>query len=59
VKLLNASVAKAIETGVFKTIETNEGLTFAPGTPEAFDRFVGEDIIHWHDVVKGANIRAQ
>ena len=32
VNLLNTSVAKAIRAGIFKTIETNEGLTFAPGT---------------------------
>lgn len=59
VNLLNTSVAKAIRTGVFKTIETNEGLIFAPGTPEDFGRFVLEDIIHWQNVVKGANIQAQ
>src|SRR5581483_8594218 len=44
VNLLNASVAKAIRTGVFKTIETNEGLVFAPVTPEDFDRFVRDDV---------------
>ncbi|SRR5579871_6628318 len=59
VNLLNASVAKAIRTGIFKTIETNEGLTFAPGTPEEFGRFVLEDIARWQNVVKGANIQAQ
>ena len=59
VSLLNASVAKAIRTGVFKTIETNEGLTFAPGTPEEFGRFVLEDIARWQKVVKDANIQAQ
>jgi tripartite-type tricarboxylate transporter receptor subunit TctC len=59
VNRLNASVAKAIATGVFKTIETNEGLTFAPGTPQDFDRFVLEDIAHWQNVAKGANIQAQ
>jgi tripartite-type tricarboxylate transporter receptor subunit TctC len=59
VNLLNASVAKAIRTGVFKTIETNEGLTFAPGTPEEFGRFVLEDIARWQKVVKDANIQAQ
>jgi tripartite-type tricarboxylate transporter receptor subunit TctC len=59
VNLLNASVAKAIRTGVFKTIETNEGLTFAPGTPEDFDRYVREDAARWQNVVKGANIQVQ
>jgi tripartite-type tricarboxylate transporter receptor subunit TctC len=59
VNLLNASVAKAIRTGVFKTIETNEGLMFAPGTPEEFGRFVIEDAARWQNVVKAANIRAQ
>src|ERR1022692_4769949 len=53
--LLNASVAKAIRSGIFKTIETNEGLTFAPGTPQDFGRFVLEDANRWLNVVKGAN----
>jgi tripartite-type tricarboxylate transporter receptor subunit TctC len=59
VKLLNASVAKAIQTGVFKKIETNEGLMFAPGTPEDFGRFMLEDAARWQNVVKGANIQPQ
>jgi tripartite-type tricarboxylate transporter receptor subunit TctC len=59
VNLLNASVAKAIRAGVFKTIETNEGLMFAPGTPEEFGRFVIEDAAHWQKVVKDANIQPQ
>jgi hypothetical protein len=37
--MVNASVAHAIRAGVFKTIETNEGLTFAPGTPEDLGRY--------------------
>jgi tripartite-type tricarboxylate transporter receptor subunit TctC len=59
VNLLNASVAKAIREGIFKTIETNEGLMFAPGTPEDFGRYVLEDATRWLNVVKGANIQAQ
>jgi tripartite-type tricarboxylate transporter receptor subunit TctC len=59
VNQLNASVAKAIRTGVFRTIETNEGLMFAPGTPDEFGRFVLEDATHWQKVVKDANIKAQ
>jgi tripartite-type tricarboxylate transporter receptor subunit TctC len=59
VNLLNASVAKAIGTGVFKTIETNEGLMFAPGTPEEFGRFVLEDSARWQNAVKDANIQVQ
>jgi tripartite-type tricarboxylate transporter receptor subunit TctC len=59
VNLLNASVAKAIGAGVFKAIETNEGLMFVPGTPEAFGRFVLEDAARWQNAVKDANIQAQ
>ncbi len=59
VNLLNTSVAKAIRAGIFKTIETNEGLTFAPGTPEDLGRYVLEDAARWRDVVKGANIQPQ
>jgi tripartite-type tricarboxylate transporter receptor subunit TctC len=57
--LLNASVAKAIRSGVFKTIETNEGLSFAPGTPEDFSRYWLGEAARWRNVVKDAHIQAQ
>ena len=57
--LLNASVAKAIRSGVFKTIETNEGLNFAPGTPEDFSRYWLGEAARWRNVVKDAHIQAQ
>jgi len=57
--VLNASVAKAIQAGVFKTIETNEGLTFAAGTPDDFGRYLQNDAARWRDAVKGAHIQLQ
>ena len=57
--LLNTSVAKAIRSGVFKTIETNEGLTFAPGTPEDFSHYLQSETARWGDVVKDAHIQVQ
>jgi len=57
--LLNASVAKAIRSGVFKTIETNEGLSFAPGTPEDFSRYWLAEAARWRNVVNDAHIQAQ
>lgn len=57
--LLNASVAKAIRSGVFKTIETNEGLSFAPGTPEDFSRYWLGEAARWRNVVKDAHIQPQ
>jgi tripartite-type tricarboxylate transporter receptor subunit TctC len=57
--VLNASVAKAIGAGVFKTIETNEGLTFAAGTPDDFDRYLKADAARWSDAVKDAHIQLQ
>jgi tripartite-type tricarboxylate transporter receptor subunit TctC len=59
VNLLNASVAKAVQAGIFKTIETNEGLMFAPCTPEDFGRYVLEDATRWQNVVKDAHIQMQ
>ncbi len=56
---LNASVGRAIGAGVFKTIETNEGLTFATGTPDDFDRYLKNDAARWSDAVKGAHIQLQ
>jgi tripartite-type tricarboxylate transporter receptor subunit TctC len=56
---LNASVATAIRAGTFKKLETREGLTFAPGTPEDFDRYVRGEAARWHDLVSAAHIQAQ
>src|SRR5271169_1760335 len=57
--LLNTSVDKAIRSEAFKSIETNEGLTFAPGTPEDFRRYLQSEAGRWGDVVKNAHIQAQ
>jgi tripartite-type tricarboxylate transporter receptor subunit TctC len=56
---LNRSVATAIGAGVFKKLETNEGLTFAPGTPADFGRYVEGEAARWRDVVKAAHIQTQ
>jgi tripartite-type tricarboxylate transporter receptor subunit TctC len=57
--VLNASVAKAIQAGVFKNIETNEGLIFAAGTPDDFGHYLQSDAARWHDAVKDAHIQLQ
>jgi tripartite-type tricarboxylate transporter receptor subunit TctC len=57
--LLNTSVAKAIRSEAFKTIEINEGLTFAAGTPEDFNRYLLSEAARWRDVVKDAHIQLQ
>jgi tripartite-type tricarboxylate transporter receptor subunit TctC len=59
INLLNASVEKAIRSEVFKTIETNEGLTFVPSTPEDFGRYLQSEAARWGDVIKDAHIEAQ
>jgi tripartite-type tricarboxylate transporter receptor subunit TctC len=56
---LNASVEKAIRSGTFKKLETHEGLTFAHGTPEDFDRYVRGEAARWRDLVTAAHIQAQ
>jgi tripartite-type tricarboxylate transporter receptor subunit TctC len=56
---LNASVAGAIRAGVFKQLESREGLTFAPGTPGDFDRYVRGEGSRWHDLVNTAHIQTQ
>ena len=57
--VLNASVAKAIRSGVFKAIETNEGLTFADSTPEEFGRYLQSETVRWSQVVKDAHVQMQ
>jgi tripartite-type tricarboxylate transporter receptor subunit TctC len=59
IKLLNTSVEKAIRSEAFKSIEANEGLTFAPGTPEDFSRYLQSDAARWGDVIKDVHIQAQ
>jgi tripartite-type tricarboxylate transporter receptor subunit TctC len=59
INLLNMSVGKAIRSEVFQAIEINEGLTFAPGTPEDFGRYLQSEAARWREVVKDAHIQAQ
>jgi tripartite-type tricarboxylate transporter receptor subunit TctC len=59
INLLNTSVEKAIRSEAFKTIESNEGLTFAPCTPEDFGRYLQSEAARWGDVIKDAHIQAQ
>jgi len=59
VERLNNSVAKSIEAGVFKKLEVNEGLTFAPGTPDEFGRYVRGEAARWRDVINAAHIHVQ
>jgi tripartite-type tricarboxylate transporter receptor subunit TctC len=57
--VLNASVAKAIRSGVFKSIETNEGLTFPDSTREDFGRYLQNETVRWSQVVKDAHVQMQ
>jgi tripartite-type tricarboxylate transporter receptor subunit TctC len=59
INLLNRSVEKAIRSEIFKTIEVNEGLSFAPSTPEDFGRYLQSEAARWRDVVKDAHMQAQ
>ncbi len=56
---LNASVASAIRSGTFKQLEAREGLTFVPGAPEDFDRYVRGEAARWHDLITTAHIQIQ
>ena len=40
-------------------LEDNEGLAFAPGTPEDFSRYLQSEAARWRDVLKDAHIQAQ
>jgi tripartite-type tricarboxylate transporter receptor subunit TctC len=59
IDLLNMSVQKAIRSKIFETIEINEGLTFAPSTPEDFGRYLQSEAARWRDAVKDAHMQAQ
>jgi tripartite-type tricarboxylate transporter receptor subunit TctC len=54
---LNTSVNKAIAAGAFRMLATNEGLIFAPGSPEDLDRFVRAEAARWHEVIAAAHIQ--
>ena len=54
---LNASVNKAIEAGTFSKLATNEGLTFAPGSPDQLDRYVRSEAERWREVIEAAHIQ--
>jgi tripartite-type tricarboxylate transporter receptor subunit TctC len=56
---LNASVNRAIQAGAFSKLANNEGLVFAPGSPEDLDRFVRSEAERWREVIHAAHIQLQ
>ncbi|MDH2347481.1 tripartite tricarboxylate transporter substrate binding protein [Bradyrhizobium sp. SSUT77] len=59
VERLNKAVAKAIQSGAFKRLETNEGLIMVGRSPEELDRYVQQEEERWHRLIKDANIEVQ
>ena len=59
VERLNGSVARAVQTPGFKTLEDTEGLTLAVGPPGELDRYVRAEAARWRDLIAASNIRAE
>lgn len=59
VERLNGSVARAVQTPAFKTLEDIEGLTLAAGPPGELDRYVRAEAARWRDLIAASNIKAE
>jgi tripartite-type tricarboxylate transporter receptor subunit TctC len=59
VERLNKAVAKAIQSGAFKRLETNEGLIMVGRSPVELDRYVQQEEERWRKLIKDANIQVQ
>ncbi|MDF0578253.1 tripartite tricarboxylate transporter substrate binding protein [Bradyrhizobium yuanmingense] len=56
---LNQAIAKAVQSGAFKKLETNEGLIMVGSAPEQLDRYVAQEEERWRKLIKDANIEVQ
>ncbi|MBH5371937.1 Bug family tripartite tricarboxylate transporter substrate binding protein [Bradyrhizobium glycinis] len=56
---LAQAIAKAIRSGAFKQLSTNEGLIMVGSAPEELDRYVRQEEERWRKLVKDANIEVQ
>jgi tripartite-type tricarboxylate transporter receptor subunit TctC len=56
---LNKTVAKAVLTGQFKLLETNEGLIMAAGSPPELAGYVAGEEARWRKVIEDAKIKAE
>ena len=59
VERLNGSVARAVQTPAFKTLEDIEGLTLTVSPPGELDRYVRAEAARWRDLIAASNIKAE
>jgi tripartite-type tricarboxylate transporter receptor subunit TctC len=56
---LNASVARAVQSPAFKSLEQIEGLTVAVGPPAELDRYVHGEAARWRNLINNSNIKSE
>jgi tripartite-type tricarboxylate transporter receptor subunit TctC len=56
---LNKAVVKAVQSGQFKLLETNEGLIMVAGSPAEFAGYVAREEARWRKVIADAKIKAE
>ncbi len=56
---LNTSVARAVGSPAFKSLEQVEGLTVAVGPPAELDRYVRGEAARWQDLISMSNIKSE
>jgi tripartite-type tricarboxylate transporter receptor subunit TctC len=59
VSALNAAILKALQKPEVAQKFADIGAKPVPGTPEQFQKFIGEELTKWQQVVKSANIQSQ
>ncbi len=56
---LNTSVARAVGSPAFKSLEQVEGLTVAVGPPAQLDRYVRGEAARWQKLISMSNIKSE
>jgi len=56
---LNVSVARAVQSPAFKSLEQIEALTVAVGPPADLDRYVRGEAARWRNLINNSNIKSE
>jgi tripartite-type tricarboxylate transporter receptor subunit TctC len=59
IERLNASVARAVQSGALKSLEEVEGLTLVAGSPAELDKYVHGEAARWQDLINKLNLKLE
>ena len=59
VERLSKAVTKAVKSGAFKQLESNEGLIMAGSSPDELDSYVQGEEARWRKLIEDADIKVE